>query len=394
MSLCPEYRVRLFLSVDLVGSTAFKSGSDVAADALYPEWVESFRQFYQQFPEALDSSYRETKSALSGDDQLINGGPKIWKTIGDEILFCARIISLRHLSCCISSFLTALDNYGRMLENSGVPLDVKGAGWLASFPAENISISVQRGGTSGKAGNQDLLSEEFEDEADKFPFRFDFLGKGLDAGFRIAKNASTDRFTSSAELSFLLAQATLQNMFSGRFTYHGRETFKGVIRNQPYPVVSIDTERNPEKRNIRERERMLTRESEASPLALHDFLLAFMNHENMEIPVLPLDGGDEGMEPPASYRRFRKAWEVGVKENQERDDSIAASENAENEGGDHLSPAITDFAKQISNDVTRSTSRILAEEIDGEIFRAAFRALSSAQSKVSGKKPNGSDGEN
>lgn len=367
----------------------------MAGEALYPEWVESFRQFYQQFPEALDSFYRETKSALSGDDQLINGGPKIWKTIGDEILFCARIISLRHVSCCISSFLAALDSYGRMLENSGVPLDVKGAGWLASFPAENISISVQRGAGNGKAGSEDLLSEKFEAEADKFPFKFDFLGKGLDAGFRIAKNASTDRFTSSAELCFLLAQATMHNMFSGRFTYHGRETFKGVIRNQPYPVVSIDTERNPAKRSIRERERMLTHEPEASPLALHDFLLAFMNYENMEIPILPLNGGDNAPEPPMSYKRFRKAWAMGAKENQERDDSVAASENADDKDGAPLSLAITDFARQMSSDATRSTFRALGEEISksAEVFREAARSIAATQIKLNARKSNGEEHE-
>lgn len=358
MTICPEYRVRLFLSVDLVGSTAFKAASVQNQKDVYPEWVNVFRQFYQNFPETLSASYRETKSSLSGDETLVNGGPKLWKTIGDEIVFCTRVVNLQHLACCITSFLSALHTYGIVLEASGHTLDVKGAGWIGIFPTENRSISLQRD-DSGDISDSGFLTEDFELKVDKHPFKFDFLGTGIDAGFRIAKNASTDKFSASADLAFLLAKASLENMFSGRFTYHGWEEFKGVIQNHPYPVVSIDTERNANKRTVRDRERLLTREQEAAALPLHDFLLAFLQHEEMEVPSLPLNSADTTSILPSSYIRFRSVWEFGYKEITEREDSVKKSENPENEkGSQHLSPAVTQFAEQVSKEVlTSSMSR-------------------------------------
>ncbi|UXS31338.1 hypothetical protein FY152_04210 [Agrobacterium tumefaciens] len=356
MATCPDYRVRLFLSVDLVGSTAFKGNSEPDADVLYPEWVESFRQFYNAFPARVDAIYNESKLAAADGEKFLNGGPKVWKTIGDEILFCARVNSIRHLACCITSFLGALDAYGKLLENSGVPLDVKGSGWLATFPAHNISISVQSNTESAGSSVSHDATEEFEQQVDASPLLFDFLGKDIDAGFRIAKNASTDRFTSSLELSFLLAQASLQDMFSGRFTYHGKETFKGVIRNQPYPVISIDTERDFAKRNLRYRERLLTKEVDAPPQALQDFLSAFMNYEGIEIPVLPVETGSHPPPKPASYERFKSAWSLSFKETEERDESIEASEAVANQSGlARLDDVITDFAKQVRSESFKSS---------------------------------------
>jgi hypothetical protein len=44
----PEYRLRLFLSVDLAGSTAFKNGAgsiNATDNDPYPVWVSSIRDF-------------------------------------------------------------------------------------------------------------------------------------------------------------------------------------------------------------------------------------------------------------------------------------------------------------------------------------------------------------
>jgi hypothetical protein len=337
----------LFLSVDLVGSTAFKSRTNAQANNLYPEWVDRFRNFYKTFPDNVDALYRETKSGNSEEEKLKNGGPKVWKTIGDEILFCTTVTSLRHLSCCITAFLAALDEYGRLLETSGVPLDVKGSGWIASFPAENIAIAVNRS-VSIQQNNDIDSSEKFELAVDQAPFAYDFLGKAIDTGFRIAKNAATDRFTASIELGFLLAKSSLHNMFSGRFSYHGRETFKGVLNSQPYPVVSIDTERNPDKRNVRSRERVLTQEQEAQPLALHDFLLEFMRYERIELPVIVTNEGDKELPYPPSYERFRKAWRASAAESEQRDENLKESILPENADGEQqLATAVHDFAKRL-----------------------------------------------
>lgn len=342
MKNCPEYRVRLFLTVDLVGSTAYKAKYINRQERTlepHPEWVSRFRKFYQQFPENLRSAYGETESGKAGKE----GPPQVWKTIGDEILFCCRVYSVQHLACCVSAFLRALETYGSTLDTDDIPMDVKGSGWLAAFPAENISIEVFNGSVSATTENQDYLTEDFEKAADAEPHKFDFLGTGIDTGFRIAKNASADKFTASIGLALLLAQAAQENQFAGRFVYHGRERFKGVNRDQPYPVVSIETERDPIKRRLKARERVLTREADVAPVSLHDFLRDFMEHEKIDPPCLPNNSGDDLAKRPVSYDEFVIAWNTNVKETEQRDQSAAKAETEDGGNGNGMAEDVIDF---------------------------------------------------
>ncbi|MGO6998289.1 hypothetical protein [Rhizobium leguminosarum] len=349
----PSYRVRLFLSVDLVGSTAYKASfieSRLNGKDPRPEWVTTFRQFYQRFPDTLNLAYQKTESGITPNGEDRDHTPKVWKTIGDEIIFCCRVNSIQHLACCVTAFLRALEVYGQSLDGDGLPLDVKGAGWLAAFPAENISIEVFNGGTIGATKkNEEYLTEDFELEADKEPHKFDFLGTGIDAGFRIAKNASADRFTASVGLSYVLANAAQNNMFMGQFTYHGRQALKGVNKDHPYPVVSIEAERNPEKRRLRARERLLTSETYVAPVALFDYLHEYMKHEGIDYPALPPTSSSVLPELPQTYRAFEAAWRMNVKEADGRDKAVEQGEEPENQGGREIPPTFLRFAEQIAS---------------------------------------------
>lgn len=93
MKTCPEYRVRLFLTVDLVGSTAYKAKSSEGKEnnkEPHPEWVNRFRKFYQQFPQILDSSYKETETGKKSGAELT---PQVWKTIGARFFFVAESLA-------------------------------------------------------------------------------------------------------------------------------------------------------------------------------------------------------------------------------------------------------------------------------------------------------------
>lgn len=263
--------------------------------------------------------------------------PQVWKTIGDEILFCCRVLSIEHVACCVTAFIQALEEIGKSFEANDIPLDVKGAGWLAAFPAENISIEIFNGETA--AQDVDLPTEAFEADADSSPHRYDFLGTGIDTGFRIAKNASSERLTASIGLAYMLCQAAVHGNFVGNFEYHGRERFKGVNRDQPYPVVSIVSERDEKKRTLKERERMVTREQSASPVALGDFLRDFMLHEKIDLPMLPATEAGAKVDPPESYETFRTGWLANREENAKRDRGIEeAAEAAKTDPSDEPLP--------------------------------------------------------
>ncbi|WP_354265638.1 hypothetical protein [Bradyrhizobium sp. I1.7.5] len=334
--------MRLFLSVDLVGSTAFKSstGRDSNPTEPYPEWVTKFRHFYREFPNILASRYHRALSAQEDHDGYNVHLPQVWKTIGDEILFCCRVQSYEHLAACIAAFLGALEDYGRLLDRDGKYLDVKGAGWIAAFPAPNVTVEILRSGTA-QADAADQIEEALEERADSTPGDFDFLGKQIDSGFRTAKNAASDRCSLSLELAWLLADAAHSEMFSAKFSYHGRQTLKGVISDRPYPIVTIDAERSLARRAVRKHERAVTMDSDIECLHLRNFLEAFMLDEGIDFPILKRHGEElDQQKIPRSYRDFEAVWGTTYQENQSRrsnEESAANAEDGTNELPDSLS---------------------------------------------------------
>lgn len=65
-----DYRVRLFLSVDLSGSTAFKNSKDGEAlkAGATPNWVTVFQKFYTDFPSFFAAEFQQQKNASAGED--------------------------------------------------------------------------------------------------------------------------------------------------------------------------------------------------------------------------------------------------------------------------------------------------------------------------------------
>ncbi|MCB5944257.1 hypothetical protein [Acidocella sp. KAb 2-4] len=307
------------MSVDLVGSTAFKADKKHAEPlngSPSPPWIDEFRAFYKAFPVEVRAAYQRVIGELGDEWQGdIDNCPNVWKTIGDEIIFCGRVRSVEHTAASVSAFLKALERYSKRLEGDDKPLRLKGAGWLAAFPAPNISINVTS--DLGAAQSRDTAlsenTEEFEQAVDTTPSRYDFLGKGIDTGFRIAKNASEDRFVCSVQLGYVLARAATKRKFSYSFGYHGREPLKGVIEGAPYPVVSVDTERSEIKSKLKSREAALTGEATILPHALCDFLETFMEVANIDKPCLGEGRADWSESFPESYVQYQTAFEKYLK---------------------------------------------------------------------------------
>ncbi|NJL09132.1 MAG: hypothetical protein HC900_13530 [Methylacidiphilales bacterium] len=308
------------MSVDLVGSTAFKArfAERENGDDPLPQWVRQIRHFYTEFPKYLSKRYDKEVMHDEIFSEYAASPPRTWKTIGDEIIFCCRILTLEHLACCSSAFLKTLDDYGSYLDSTRTKLDVKGAGWTAAFPAPNITVEI----ASSSAAAGEIPDESIEIEADKSPNRFDFLGKEIDSGFRSSKFAAADKFTASLELASLLSFASRHQLFAAKFTYHGRQVLKGVIADRPYPIVTIDSERSVSRREVRTREKALTGEVNIDSLHLCEFLEAFMRDEGIDLPNVPsISVPRDGNRLPECYNEFKKAWNSNNQENEKRERS-------------------------------------------------------------------------
>jgi hypothetical protein len=325
---CPKYRSRLFLSVDLVGSTGFKAGrgSEAIEGSAHPLWVDEIKKFYQEFPATLRKRYYQHTDR---PEHKIHEEtyPSVWKTIGDEIVFCCRVNSAEHLVCIVSAFTESLDDYGRVLEVRCKSLDVKGTAWLAAFPAPNVTVTVRDGPFA------EFPDETTELEADKKPQQFDFLGRGIDCGFRLTRFSSTDKLTVSVELAFALCESANSNkkQFSGKFNYLGREELKGVINGRPYPVVTIITERSEVRREVYELERNVRGIiPSTSAISLRNFLSKFMEDENIEPPLFIAGGAEiQNTDLPDSYLKFRNSWGPIASEKEKRGESEEVSASQE-----------------------------------------------------------------
>ncbi|MBO9436301.1 hypothetical protein J7394_18925 [Ruegeria sp. R13_0] len=346
----PDYRIRLFLSVDLTGSTAFKSKHDTQL------WRAAFREFYGRFPKSYEDSFQKKCTHIGGmSPQEKSATPKVWKTIGDEILFVNRVYSVTHLGAYVAAFSETLHTFGEFIGRTYAGLNAKGNGWIAAFPSPNKSIAVSH--TAGEdpfAGVHGLETEEFELEVDENPKNFDFLGKGIDGGFRISRNSTVDTFTISPALAYLLTEAASNKgltKFELGFNFEEMQSFKGVLDGSPCPIISIDTMRSKEERELREMEAsLLGRPSMVGNLDdFKGYLEKFIQLRRVEMPSLKLSHGQDDLPPPEHYEDFVAQWntEKETVAQQDKNQTDASLEDGDVSKDESL-PDVDDLSRAIS----------------------------------------------
>jgi hypothetical protein len=359
----PEYRIRVFLAVDLAGSTAFKAKQSSAS------WIRVFRAFYSNFLKHFQSIYVEyceshEECAPYKDPDF---HPKIWKTVGDEIIFVNRIQSQFHLFAYVHAFDQTLRRYKEILKSkdSTRDLDVKGNGWIASFPFPNQTVKVYDPGDS--EAEDEISDEKYEAEADINPAAYDFLGPGIDAGFRIAKNSLPGFFTLSPMLAWLLCRANTNRVYSKfgfKLEYRGDNILKGVVDGSPYPMVGINTERNERRNRIDKLRNDMLGGVSSDAVQIIEYLELFADEYDIEMPRLEAAKSDNSFGVPEFYsEKFIPDWERLKDELDSRDQNLAESSASQLDGSeesndpDTIQKALQDLLAQLRNisDQDRST---------------------------------------
>lgn len=206
--------VRVFLSVDLVGSTAFKDMAERASRDPKkregkvrggPPWASLFFNFYTNFVRVFEQKLGEQELTLP--DGL---KPKLVKTIGDELLLQVEITNASDAVQLVRFFALALPHYTKH-NLADQKLLLKGAAWIAGFPINNHRVPF----------------EELK------PPQEDFIGPSIDTGFRIAKLATPSKLIVSVDLALLLLSA----VDALELYYDGAESLRGVLGGRPYPII-------------------------------------------------------------------------------------------------------------------------------------------------------------
>lgn len=206
-----EHRSELFLSCDLVGSTAFKQDKDA-------RWKESFLAFYLQFPETLGEVAADKHVEFN-----------LWKPIGDELVYRVPVEREEDVAVAVHTWIEAMTRY----ENDGlakVPLGTKGGAFIGTFPNPDIEASVPRS-LQARTSIQGLA--EINDRAlqarDHQLHVFDYFGPSFDTGFRVIGQCSPRHFTMSIEVAFALLRAGVDDReHMATLVYLGDQELKGV----------------------------------------------------------------------------------------------------------------------------------------------------------------------
>lgn len=284
--------LRLFLSADIAGSTAYKNkdpnegGVGKSARRVQP-WLETFNRFFEDLPLTYRNLYQDSGSAIG------LAVPRLWKTLGDEIVFETVLNTRAEAATHLRRFRETLLGYRPILKKADNNLDIKGTAWLAGFPVGNSVVYLKDAGSG----------IEWED----------FIGPSMDIGFRLKDFANPRRIAVSVEFAYLLA--------SGEGDSKSREcdlplhladahSLKGVIQNVPYPAFWIECDSPDSTDDLVELEKPLrgTAEREATKAFSERFILS-----HSPPLFLPFIVGDPGFSdhPPgydADMAEISNAW--------------------------------------------------------------------------------------
>jgi len=233
-------KLKIFLSVDVVGSTALKqSGRNFdypptlreGPEFVNGDWFRFITSFYREFPSTLVNAFSETRERRQKElgDRPPNP-PMMWKALGDELIFSAELRGERDASIHLESLARAINESVKTWAEGKCPLPVsfKGTAWLAGFPVGNSEMPMWAvdavPGVPECSIGDDL---------------YDYSGPAMDIGFRLARFATPRRLILSAELAdFVLGDH--DPCLKDHIWAEEPVELKGVLRGRPYPLFWYD----------------------------------------------------------------------------------------------------------------------------------------------------------
>lgn len=213
--LIDEPRTVLFMSVDIVNSTAFKESAEQGDGG--HAWLGLFERFFREFPLVLMG-----KVALCLADETTVPEISLWRIAGDEMVFVAKPDSDQEVLSLYQALYQAFAQYHEKLDRE-YGLGLKACCWSADLPRRNISVRIPELASRGE-GTEGAYVE--------------YLGPDVDLGFRIAKHVHAGEAIVSMKLAESLAKADDPRGISFRFA--GSAVLKGVNSGRPYPLITAD----------------------------------------------------------------------------------------------------------------------------------------------------------
>lgn len=311
-------RLRLFLSVDLVGSTASKQRLHFPLGepkglwpdtGMVPPWLSPIANFFGSFREEFVREWRLFKQLVAPSLNIeVSVDPLFWKANGDELIFVKELYDRKEVIGCVNAWLKALKALRAQLIVSG--LDIKATAWIAGFPITNSEFVFQLNPASAMEFEDEprlyqfgLLERWHENPSLRHDLMMDFIGPSMDTGFRLATLSSPREFVVSVDVAYFLATSHLppkSEIEMPSIFFNGTSVLKGVLGGKPYPVFWIDTKKGDDIAVSEDRLRSFS----ASDLEdIKRFCLAFYddNCQLMFIPFVHREDPSQYGEIPPNY---------------------------------------------------------------------------------------------
>lgn len=278
-------KLLLFLSVDIIGSTAFKN-SIVKSEQIHP-WLPLVNGFYNEFPIYFFRNLYQTSKKYT--NKVEYELPRVWKCLGDELVFVVKLTSSCQPIFYVSSFRKAIVEYNASMFQIQQPqLGLKASAWLGGFPVSNAEVVIKQNNSN---------SEEI-----------DYIGPSIDIGFRLSRLADSRRMVISVELAYMISVSANTTEDKLPIYFNGREHLKGVLNNREYPVFWVHMSDDKEDLELK-----MLNITACDKESVSDYCRRFIKESNgmLEIPFISGDNifNVKPNDYESKFNRAREAFE-------------------------------------------------------------------------------------
>lgn len=344
-------KLRLFMSMDLVGSTALKQPQDGSVLSETPPsatddlkdlgaaWILDVAGFYAEVESLFIENWKKNTGRAQDDWSLdCQTQPVLWKRNGDELIYFKELKSSRDCFVCILSWKDTARTISEQIHKKNSKLDVKASAWTAGFPLVNTEFVFNL--NSAGIDNDDIDDPAYQHynnlnlwHSKKSPkgLVIDFIGPSIDTGFRISSKASPRKFMISIEVALILSLIqTPKNWSKPMLRFDRCEKLKGVINNEEYPLFWIDMydADSPRRSNLTTCEDKIRGDGQNFP-AIKEYCEEFLE-KNRRYIIRPFILGDSESllsSPPKNYEaridKIFQKWENLRKDSEERKKSYS-----------------------------------------------------------------------
>jgi len=227
--------IYLFLSFDLANATEYKIRNH--------EWHHTFKSFYDDVTKEITDEKSPIKNA------------RIWKFIGDEVLFYLKVTEKNELFESLPYVYKTVRKVEKNLSSRSHYYDklhLKTTMWIADVLDEQF-INYKKDILKKKATN--IIFTPSYEKTHTLLQKPDFLGFEIDLGFRISKYSHHSTITIGAKFAYLLFKH--RQFIKDNFKHNEQvidvdeklkivsyKSLKGIWRNHQYPIIWYSEEWN------------------------------------------------------------------------------------------------------------------------------------------------------